>query len=69
MKEWCLEHPYLAFFIAMSMIATTGNVLMKIVGLFVKPPPTILNMNIDPEKLASMVQNTKNIHEEDGSLH
>ena len=51
MKDWCLEHPYLTFFIVMSGITTLGNVALKIIEIFIKPTPTTVNMNIDPSKI------------------
>jgi len=51
MKDWCLQHPYLTFFIVMSAITTLGNVVMKIIDIFVKPAPTTVNMSIDPSKI------------------
>lgn len=51
MKDWCLQHPYLTFFIVMSIITTIGNVAQKILDIFVKPAPTTVNMNIDPTKI------------------
>ena len=51
MKDWCLQHPYLTFFIVMTSITTVGNVATKIIELFIKPPPTTVNMNIDPTKM------------------
>lgn len=51
MKEWCLQHPYLTFFVVMSAITTLGNVITKIVDIFVKPAPTTVNMSIDPTKI------------------
>ena len=51
MKEWCLQHPYLTFFIVMSVITTVGNVIQKVLDIFIKPTPTTVNMNIDPSKI------------------
>ena len=51
MKEWCIEHPYLAFIIILTVISTVGNIATKIIELFVKPSPTTVNMNIDPSKI------------------
>ena len=51
MREWCLDHPYLTFFIILSVLSTCGNIVLKIIELFVRPPPpTTVNMNmkIDP---------------------
>jgi len=55
MKEWCLEHPYLTFFIVMTSITTVGNVVQKLLDIFVKPAPTTVNMNIDPSKIPGYV--------------
>lgn len=51
MKDWCLEHPYMTFIIIVSGISTVGNIVTKIVDVFVKPSPTTVNMNIDPTKI------------------
>ena len=66
MKDWCLEHPYLTFFIVMSGITTLGNVALKIIEIFIKPTPTTVNMNIDPSKIPGY--STPTI-EEDGMVH
>jgi len=51
MKEWCLQHPYLPFIIAMSAITPMGNIAQKLLDIFIKPAPTTVNMNIDPTKI------------------
>ena len=63
MKEWCLEHPYLTFIVVMSAITTVGNVLQKVLDIFVKPAPTTVNMNIDPAKIPGYASS------EDGVVH
>lgn len=60
MKEWCMEHPYMTFFIVMACIATAGNVITKLFEVFVKPAPTTVNMNIDPTKIPGFSSNTSN---------
>ena len=60
MKDWCIEHPYMTFFIVMTIITTFGNVATKIIELFVKPPPTTVNMNIDPTKIPGFSSETSN---------
>ena len=65
MKDWCMEHPYLTFFMMMSAIATFGNVVTKMIDVFVKPAPTTVNMSIDPSKMPRF-----NFPEsEDGNVH
>jgi len=51
MKDWCMEHPYMTFFIVMAGITTIGNVITRLIEVFVKPTPTTVNMNIDPTKI------------------
>ena len=51
MKEWCLAHPYLTFFLILSTLSTTASVANKILELFVKKTPPVINMNIDPTTL------------------
>lgn len=51
MKDWCMEHPYMTFFIVMTGITTFGNIVTKIIDVFIKPTPTTVNMNIDPTKI------------------
>jgi hypothetical protein len=51
MKEWCLAHPYLAFFLALSLLSTLSTLMGKILELFVKKTPPVINMNIDPASL------------------
>lgn len=66
MKDWCLQHPYLTFFIVMSGITTLGNVAMKIIEIFVKPTPTTVNMNIDPSKIPGY---SSPLQDDDGAIH
>lgn len=66
MKEWCLEHPYLTFFIVMAGMTTVGNVITKIVEIFIKPTPTTVNMNIDPSKIPGY---PSILQDDDGIVH
>jgi hypothetical protein len=66
MKEWCLEHPYLTFFVVMTGITTIGNVITKIVEIFIKPTPTTVNMNIDPSKIPGY---PSVLQDDDGIVH
>ena len=65
MKEWCLQHPYLTFFIVMSAITTSGNIITKIIDIFVKPAPTTVNMSIDPTKMPGF----NSLEPDDGTVH
>jgi len=65
MKDWCLQHPYLTFFIVMSLITTIGNMVTKLIEIFVKPSPTTVNMNIDPTKMPGYHV----ADQDDGALH
>ena len=68
MNDWCLEHPYMTFFVIISGIATADNIIIKMLDLFVKPnPPAIVNMNIDPSKLLDLNSESKN--DADESIH
>lgn len=68
MKDWCLDHPYMTFFVIMSVIFAADNIIIKILDLFVKPsPPTTVNMNIDPSKLLDLNYASKN--DTDESIH
>lgn len=58
MKDWCLQHPYMTFFIVITSISTIGNVISKMFDLFIKPAPTTVNMNIDPTKMPGYVATT-----------
>lgn len=51
MKDWCLQHPYLTFFIIVSVVSTIGNVLTKLIDVFTKPATNVVNMTIDPTKM------------------
>jgi len=51
MTEWCLQHPYLTFFIAVSLISNLSTIFLKMIEIFVKPNPTTINMSVDPNKL------------------
>lgn len=64
MKDWCMEHPYMTFFIVMTGITTIGNVITKIIDIFIKPTPTTVNMNIDPTKIPGF-----NPDASDGTMH
>jgi hypothetical protein len=66
MKDWCLQHPYLSFIIAMSGITTLGNIVTKTLEIFIKPAPTTVNMNIDPSKIPGY---SSHVVEEDGVVH
>jgi hypothetical protein len=54
MNEWCLQHPYLAFFIAISVISNLSAISTRIVEVFIKPKPTTINMSVDPNKLLKL---------------
>lgn len=54
MNEWCLQHPYLAFFIAISAISNLSAIFTRIVEIFIKPKPTTINMSVDPNKLLKL---------------
>ena len=41
----------MTFFIVMAGITTIGNVITRLIEVFVKPTPTTVNMNIDPTKI------------------
>lgn len=60
MKEWCLAHPYLTFFLVLSMLSTLSTVTTKILELFVKKTPPVINMNIDPSTLNRAVAINQN---------
>jgi len=66
MKEWCMEHPYMTFFIVMTGITTLGNIVTKIVDVFIKPTPATINMNIDPTKLPGLGPELNDL---DGTMH
>ncbi len=51
MNEWCLQHPYLTFFIAISVISNLSAIFARIVEIFIKSKPTTINMSVDPNKL------------------
>lgn len=51
MKEWCLAHPYLTFFLLLSALSTASTVASKMLEIFVKKTPPVINMNIDPATL------------------
>lgn len=57
MIEWCLQHPYLTFFIMVSLISNVSSVFLKITEIFVKPNPTTINMSVDPNKLLKIDSN------------
>lgn len=60
MNEWCLQHPYLTFFMAVSIISNLSTIIIKIVDIFVKPAPTTINMSVDPNKLLKLDSNRSN---------
>jgi hypothetical protein len=66
MKDWCMEHPYMTFFIVMSAITTVGNVVTKLIEIFVKPAPTTVNMNIDPTKMPGY---SSSLQDDEGIVH
>jgi len=51
----------------MTGITTVGNVATKIIELFIKPPPTTVNMNIDPTKIPGF--STVSSVEDGGAVH
>jgi hypothetical protein len=62
-----MEHPYMTFFIVMTGITTIGNIVMKVIDLFVKPSSNVVNMTIDPTKIpgfsaASSVEEDSTVH-------
>lgn len=67
MKDWCLQHPYLTFFIVITAISTFGNVVMKLLDVFIKPAPTTVNMSIDPTKMPGF--STVSSVEDGGAVH
>jgi len=56
MSEWCLQHPYLFFFLAISVIVNTTSIVVKVLEAFKKTAPTTINMSVDPNKLVSYGQ-------------
>ena len=54
----------MTFFIVMTGITTIGNVITKIIDIFIKPTPTTVNMNIDPTKIPGF-----NPDASDGTMH
>jgi hypothetical protein len=66
MKEWCLEHPYMTFFMFLMTISTIGNIFIKLLDIFVKSSPTTVNMNIDPTKIPGY---TTSFGHPDDSIH
>lgn len=67
MKDWCLQHPYLTFFIVITAISTFGNVVMKLLDVFIKPAPTTVNMSIDPSKIPGYVATSP--VDDEGTVH
>lgn len=51
MKDWCMAHPYLTFFLVLSAFSTVITVTNKMLELFIKKTPPVINMNIDPASL------------------
>lgn len=45
----------MTFFIVITAISTVGNVVSKMLDIFIKPAPTTVNMNIDPSKIPGYV--------------
>lgn len=66
MKDWCMAHPYLTFFLALSTLSTFMSITTKILELFVKKTPPVINMNIDPTTLNRMSSIEQN---NDGNVH
>jgi hypothetical protein len=65
MTEWCLQHPYLTFFVSISIISNVSTIVLKIVEIFVKPAPTTINMSVDPNKLLKL----ENARDDDNIVH
>lgn len=64
MKDWCMAHPYLTFFLILSALSTFMSITTKVLELFVKKTPPVINMNIDPATLnraSSIDQNNDDI--------
>ncbi len=48
MKDWCLQHPYMTFVLALFVIASATSVLNQLLSLFKKPdPPPTVNMKVE----------------------
>lgn len=60
MKEWCLAHPYLTFFLILSFLSTLSTIANKVLEIFVKKTPPVINMNIDPSTLNRMSNDQNN---------
>ena len=56
----------MTFFIVMSAITTVGNVVTKLIEIFVKPAPTTVNMNIDPTKMPGY---SSSLQDDEGIVH